>query len=368
MDLGQDLTKRQVEILKKSVEDYIYSAQPITSGYLHSRYLRNVSSATIRNELNNLEQRGYLEQLHTSSGRIPTDKSYRLFVDSFMTSEMFDTKSLEMIKQMFTEKSVGFNEMMSTVAETLSEVTNYPAVVLVGGFDKLRIQSVNIIPIIGGRILLLISTNSGIIEQSIRLDENYHDSVFSDLSKVLTQNFKNKTLSEMILRIGQIQNNLTENEKEYQSLFDILSNCLVELTNKSQSKLFTRGSLKLLNNPEYENYKDVEEIIDTLQDNEKIERMFLQHPHIDVGYKIGAENKQAGLKKCSVISANYALNGEGIAKIGIIGPKRMDYSKVTSILNYIIGELTSIKQIPTLNKQSKTNISNIDIEDKNKGE
>ena len=159
-------SKRKSEILLYAVDDYIRNPQPITSGGLKEKFSQ-VSSATLRNELNALEQMGYLNQLHTSGGRIPTNLAYRYHVNYILTTKKFDYKSLKKVKDNYENKSVSLISTLSSLAKRLSKVTNCPTVLVQHGLENLPIVDIKIIPLIQKDALLFVETVAGIIDDNI---------------------------------------------------------------------------------------------------------------------------------------------------------------------------------------------------------
>ena len=235
-----NLSKRREEILFKSVEDYIRFALPITSMSIHQKHLKDISTATLRNELNTLEAMGFLKQLHTSSGRVPTSKAYRLYVDKIMKENKFSKKDLFVIKNLFNERTSLLSEIISNIAKTVSEVTNYPTVVLLNGFNNLIIQNIKIIPLIDSSMLLLISTNTGIINNNIKIKEVLSEQNCIDASNFLTNRFSGKTISVMITDMKELVSSLNGEIKEYENIFNILIDGLIDLTEKSTKEFSVR--------------------------------------------------------------------------------------------------------------------------------
>ncbi len=344
---GVNLSDRRKEILFKSIEDYIRNALPITSLSLQTRHINNVSTATLRNELNTLEAMGYLKQLHTSSGRVPTSKAYRIYVDSIMKENKFNKKNLSLIKNLFSERSSLLTEIISNIAKTVSEVTNYPTVVLLNGFNNLVIKNIKLIPLIDSSLLMLISTNTGIINNNIKLNENVNEQNCIDASNFLTNRFNGKTISCMITDMKELTKSLNNEIKEYENIFNILINGLIDLTEKNSKEFSVKGATKLLENPEYSNVENAKKVLSFLEDDKKVEEIFNLDESEEITFSIGEENLNKDLNSCSVIKANYNVDGENIASIGVIGPERMDYAKIAGALKYIVDEM---KNLDKLNK------------------
>lgn len=340
-----NLTQRRKEILFGSVEDYIRYALPITSLSIQTRHLNNISTATLRNELNTLEALGYLKQLHTSSGRVPTSKAYRVYVDSIMKENKFNKKDLSVIKNLFNERTNLLSEIVSNIAKTVSEVTNYPTVVLLNGFNNLVIQNIKLIPLIDKSLLLLISTSTGIINNNIKLNEDVSEQNCIDASNFLTNRFSGKTISVMITDMKSLVKSLNKEIKDYENIFNILISGLIDLTEKSSKEFSVKGATKLLQNPEYSNIENAKKVLDVLEDDTKLEKIFDLNETEEITFSIGEENESEDLSSCSVIKANYNINGENIAQIGVIGPQRMDYAKIAGALKYIVDEMQNLTKL-----------------------
>jgi len=353
--LEDNLSTRKLEILKHTIEDYITDAQPITSGGVHEKHLSDISPATLRNELNALEAMGYLKQLHTSGGRVPTQKAYRLYVNELMNQADFDANSLAIVEEMFSVKTASLEEIVANIAKTISKATNYPAVVVLNGLDKLMIQNVKIIPVLGARAVVLITTNTGIINNTIEISETINEQVCLDASSFLTHHFKGRTIADMILNIKNFEREISEELKDYKKIFHVLSTCLTELSSYNRAKFASEGQIKLLNNPEYKNVDEAKKVLNILEDEKELKNIFKESDKTSgIHFTIGKENKNENLEDCGVITANYTVNGNNIASIGIIGPQRMNYSKVAGVLRYIVGELNAIRQLPSgENKNNK---------------
>jgi heat-inducible transcriptional repressor len=346
--MEDNLSTRKLEILQHTIEDYILDAQPITSGGIHTKHLSDISPATLRNELNALEAMDYLKQLHTSGGRVPTQKAYRLYVNELMNQADFDETSLKIVKEIFEVKTSSLEEIVANIAKTISKATNYPAVVVLNGLDKLTIQNVKIIPVLGSRAIVLITTNTGVVHNTIEISDNINEQVCIDAGNFLTHHFKGRTIADMILNINSFERQMSEDLKDYKNIFHLLSSCLTELSSYNKAKLVAEGKIKLLNNPEYKDIEQAKKILHLLEDEEELKAIFKDNNNNSgVHFKIGKENNNENLEDCGVITANYTVNGNTLASIGIIGPQRMNYSRVAAVLRYIVGELNMIRQLPS---------------------
>ena len=249
------------------------------------------------------------------------------------------------IKNLFNERTSLLSEIISNIAKTVSEVTNYPTVVLLNGFNNLIIQNIKIIPLIDSSMLLLISTNTGIINNNIKIKEVLSEQNCIDASNFLTNRFSGKTISVMITDMKELVSSLNGEIKEYENIFNILIDGLIDLTEKSTKEFSVKGAMKLLENPEYSNIENAKKVLNVLEDNEKLETIFENSETGKITFSIGEENSSEDLSSCSVIKASISENGENIAQIGVIGPERMDYAKIAGALKYIVDEMQNLTKL-----------------------
>ena len=337
----EHLSQRKLHILYNAVEDYIQFASPITSGSVHDKYIQDISSATLRNELSALEAMGYLKQLHTSSGRIPTTKAYRLYVNQLMKSAHFGKKELDAVRGLLSKRTAYLRDVVTQVAGVVSQATNYPAVVVLNGYDNLPVESIKIIPLIDGSALLLIGTKNGIVNGQFAINSGITEDVCIDASNLLTKKFFGKTIKYMR---DNIQSEIINAQNEIDNFSGLLNNlldCLINLSN-GETKVVKVGETKLLNNPEYTDLKDAKKVLDILADDNELKEAFEKDDDNEISFTIGKENNSEDLKSCSVVKANYKIGGKQIASIGVIGPERMDYSSVAGALKVIMNELNKL--------------------------
>jgi len=195
--------KRKHEIILVAVDDYIRTAQPITSASLNLHF-KDLSSATLRNEMNALESMGYFKQLHTSSGRVPTSLAYKEYVNSILNSEKLNVKDIETLLTSYEDRSVSLISALSTLAKRLSKATNCPTVLVQHGLQNLKIVNIQIVPLIKKDALLLVETDAGVIDDSITIDPNIEKSACVEAGEYLSKHFKDKTIAYMIENIKDV--------------------------------------------------------------------------------------------------------------------------------------------------------------------
>lgn len=337
-----ELSERKKELLLNAVEGYIENALPITSEKVHTNLFQNLSPATLRNELSNLEEMGFLKQLHTSSGRIPTTKAYRYFVNHIMLNSDIDMNSVQEIKNKFINRSAFLGDILDGIAKSISEITQYPTFVHMSGFNELEIQGINIIKLITGQALVLFQTNAGIINSTIELNHEVSEENCKDASKFLTTNLYGKKIKEIIENISYY-NALFKNQiKFYQELFIALTNVLKEYAESGQSKMGNTSTTKLLNNPEYQDLDNAKKFLNLIENEKEIKNIMDnidQNSDQELVFTIGDENNNESLNEYSIVKANYTMNNGIVTSIGVVGPQRLDYARIASALKYITDEL-----------------------------
>lgn len=344
---GQDmedeiLSERKQQILYSAVEDYIQHASPITSGSVHDKYIKDISPATLRNELNALEAMGYLKQLHTSSGRIPTSKAYRLYVNQLMKGTRFGKKELNTVRELLSQRTTYLTDIIRNVAGVVSQATNYPAFVIMDGYDNLPVDSIRIIPLIDKSALLLISTKDGIINGQFQLSSGITEENCLDASNLLTNQFSGKTISYLRENIQKETIEAQQQVESFGQLCNSIINCLTDMV--TQKKHIVRvGETKLLNEPEYADLETAKKVLNVIS-SDQIDEVLTQNQDgdDDITFTIGKENNTEELKNCSVVKASYKIGGKQVASIGVIGPERMDYGSVASALKVIVSELGKV--------------------------
>ena len=212
------LKGRKHELMIAVVEDYINDASPITSGGVQKNHLTSVSTATLRNELSALEAMGLLKQLHTSGGRVPTVLGYKYYVNHLLQGLTLNYDQLDGVKSLLDERSKSLSEIVSGVAKIINKAVKYPTVIYVNGYDKLVVENIKIIPLVGDSALALIQTSSGYLTNT--LDAKASSEAYEDASKYLTKKFAGKTLGEMMHDMEKLENDMLEEISGVKEILD----------------------------------------------------------------------------------------------------------------------------------------------------
>ncbi len=330
---------RKYMILNAIIRDYIETAEAIGSRALEKKHNFGISPATIRNEMSDLEDMGYLIQPHTSSGRIPSQKAYRLYVDEFMEINKVDKKIQKEVRGVYQDYILELNKAIEHTLSVLTKMTNYTSLIVSPRLDTLSLKDIKLVYIDYGRILLIMVTNEGIIKnKEIRLSE---DITYDSLGKVnnallvAIKDIKVDNLSD-VLNTAIEGLSLEENS----ILLEIIPHIKDVLISEENTRVYSKGVSNILNYPEFNSVEKAKNLIDLVNKEDTIKSMLNQNFYNDITITIGDENIREELKDCSIITANYKLNGKPIGTIGVIGPTRMNYDYAVSTLDLLSGELT----------------------------
>lgn len=335
-----EMDKRKIRILQAIIQDYINTAEPVGSRTIAKKYDLGISSATIRNEMSDLEDMGYLEQLHSSSGRKPSDKGYRLYVDNFMQLHKLSPLEEHIIKTHILNSALyEMDKVIKQATTLLAELTGLTSIVKSPSSKKSCIKAVQLMNIDSNNILSVIITDTSIIRNNvIRLKQSVSTDVLVKLSNILNARLNNLTVEEINL---EVINNLRNDFKGYEDIFNAIIPALYESLNSiDTSDIYLEGTTNIFNYPEYNDIEKAKNFLSLIDNKDKIKNLINSSDSITI--KIGAENFIEDAKDCTVISAIYSLKDKPLGTIGVIGPTRMPYSKVISILAEIVNEVNNI--------------------------
>lgn len=338
-----ELSERKIRILQAIIDDYISTAEPVGSRTIAKRYDLGISSATIRNEMADLEDMGYLVQLHSSSGRIPSDKGYRLYVDKLMQVPQISSEEELIIKSKLINSALfQVDKILKQATELLSELTNLTCIVETPSVKKSYLKSIQLLEIDNFNVVLVIVTDSGIVKNSmIRMKTPVRKDIILQLNNILNERLRGLTIEQINL---EVINGLKKDLRGYEDIFDAIIPNLYECLNEAGgSEVYLEGVTNMLKYPEYEDINKARDFLSFMDDENNIKSLLTENQKLSV--IIGSENFIEQAKDCSIITAIYGVNGRPLGTIGLIGPTRIPYSKVLSILNKLVKELNySIKQ------------------------
>lgn len=338
--MSDELDARKKRVLRAVIDDYIESAEPVGSRTLARKYDLGVSPATIRNEMADLEMLGYLEQLHTSSGRIPSSKGYRFYVDGLIPPKPVSAEEKERIDKWYRARVRRIEEVFQETARIISQVTKNVSLVLAPQMTQAQFRCLQFLPLDDRRVITVLMTDAGFIENKIlEMPSGATFEDFQRMAKVINMRLEGHTLRTIE------QHSLTEirdeirDESLYEAALEIIHRAL---DSGRRERLYLGGTTQMLEQPEFH---DVEKVKDTLLMLEEEELMKdILHAHMGDGLEvtIGQENEDKHFKDSSIITATYHLDGELLGTIAVLGPTRMEYAKAMSLLEYMNQNLTDV--------------------------
>ncbi|MBQ4074156.1 MAG: heat-inducible transcription repressor HrcA [Clostridia bacterium] len=327
---------RKARILKAIIEDYILTAMPVGSRTISRKYETNLSSATIRNEMSDLEELGYLAQPHVSAGRVPSHKAYRLYVDDLLGASFPEDGSA---REYFSRQVRQMEDVITCAAHALSEITRYTAVVMMPKQLDLRISCLQLVPMPRGNALLVIVTDTGAIQDTvIRVSEALDGDALYAISRMLTERLAGRTLKEVQQMLGAYSRQGGADARVLQGIAALAAQ--MERQNATDT-LTVGGAHNILNYPEYSDVEKARAFLSVLEGREKLMDL-LSRSQSPFTVLIGPETGIDEMRDCSVVTASYQVGAGHRGAIGVIGPTRMPYMKVLSALSAVGNTLTEM--------------------------
>ncbi len=329
------LDDRKKKILQAIVEEYIENAEPVSSGSLVK--LLDCSSATIRNEMAELEQEGYLDKPHTSAGRIPSQQGYRYYIDELLTEDKLTVSEINYIKSRLETKVNELEDLTKIATTTLSELTHYTTIAIGPNVEQHTIMDIKFVLLGSNVMMAIILTESGIIREAIiKFDEDITEEQVKNLNYIFLNKLVGKSIDEIN---GSFEEYI---ETELKTGIDIIKKIIEEINKvlkDTSNEVYLEGTNKSFDLPEFKKTEIAKDFMNALDAKELVADVLNTGIADDINVYIGDELEDEKLKNFSIITFNHILGEKDIGTIGIIGPKRMDYAKVISVMKYISKKL-----------------------------
>lgn len=324
------LSDRKKKILQIVVHDYIDTAQPVSSKSITEKYLTNVSSATVRSELAQLEELGFLSQPHTSSGRVPSTEAYKLYVNELMDKSKLTTKELGTIKSAFNSHANNLETVVQNAVKVISELTDYTSVGYTAHDKKEIIVKIELFRYkVDQALLLIVTENTLIRDKFIEIPSTMSDNQIAEASKMISRHFVGKELGEIVELGKTLQHEFTS----YREIFESVMNAIEDYILNKEGGVILEGEGKILNHPEYSDSEKVKNFLEVVTSKDRLtDLLSSDNDDIEINIKIGGEDGENMPNDCSLVTATYSASGVKIGTYGVIGPLRMDYGKVISVL------------------------------------
>jgi heat-inducible transcriptional repressor len=333
------LEERKKQILQAIIEEYINTAEPVSSNLLVEGYGLEFSSATIRNEMAELEKMGYLEKTHTSSGRVPSEKGYRFYVDELLKDDNISIEEIKYISDKLETKVNEIEDLTQITANTISEITHYTTVSIGPQAKEQNIEEIKFI-LLGTKMLMaIILTDNGLIKETIiKFDEDINDKQVETLNYMFNNKLKGKPLSEIS---GNLEDYLYEEMSYSVKVIKPIIDQIKKVIQKETIHL--EGQNKAFELPEFNSLEIAKNFMNVLDTKDLMTDMLNTGFAQDINVYIGEENEKEELKDFSIVTFKHKVGNKDLGTIGIIGPKRMNYSKVISVMKYISKKLNENK-------------------------
>jgi heat-inducible transcriptional repressor len=341
--MANHLDKRKNLILKVVTDDYIESAEPVGSRTIARKHELGLSPATIRNEMADLEEGGYLEQPHTSAGRIPSQMGYRYYVDALMSLQRLSEKEIESIHLELEQHQHQVETIIHQTSKILVQMTQYPSLVLSPHFKSAIFRHVQLIRMVGNTVLVLVVTDTGVVENKvIEFEGEISDQDLDRISVLLNQKLRGVNLKDLRGALfNEIRSELTFHEAFFNESLKLLLK-LVSKTSDNKERVYLDGTTKILEQPEFADLKKFKPLMDILEEEDKLYKVLSTNVNRGARAIIGAENEDLGISDCSVVTASYEIAGRPVGVIGVLGPTRMEYAKVLPVVEYTAAILSEL--------------------------
>lgn len=337
-----DLDERKLKILQAIIRNYLETGEPVGSRTISKYTDLHLSSATIRNEMSDLEELGYIVQPHTSAGRIPSDKGYRLYVDMMMQDK---TQEVEEMKELLVSRADKLDLFLKQVAKYLAANTNYASLVSKPQYSHKKVKFIQLTKVDEWNLLaIIVLDNNAVKNRVISLKGSIEDDDIVKLNFVLNTTLNGLDVTEInIGLIQQIKKELEGHTDIVNAAMDAISEAITE---DEDLEIYTSGATNMLKYPELSDKEKVTELLGTFEETKMLNELINLPAEVtenhDIQVYIGDESPVASMKDCSVVTATYRVEEGVYGKIGIVGPKRMDYEKVVHTLQSLMVQLDDI--------------------------
>ena len=333
----KDLDERKKKVLQAIVEEYINTAEPVSSGSITKGHGLDYSSATIRNDMAQLENIGFLDKPHTSAGRVPSAEGYRYYVNELLKEDNLTLEEIKYIQNKLKIKVNEIEDLTKVATTTLSEITHYTTVAVGPKADKQIIEEIKFVSLGQRMLMVVIVTDTGLVKETIiKFDEDITESQVDTLNNLFNTRLRGKPLS----KIDKPMTEYIFSEVHYSiGIMNAIINQINKIIEEENNNIFLEGAKRSFDLPEFKSMKVAKNFINLLDAKDEMLEIFNSGEAEDINVFIGNDDENSNLKDFSIITFKHTLGDKDLGTIGIIGPKRMDYAKVISVMKYISKKL-----------------------------
>ncbi|MDP2301473.1 MAG: heat-inducible transcriptional repressor HrcA [Ignavibacteria bacterium] len=335
--INEELNEREKNVLRYIVQQFVLTASPVGSRILTKKYDMGISPATVRNIMSDLEDSGFINHPHTSAGRIPTDKGYRMYVDALMDIQKLSQTEKHQINRQLETNFNDSDDLLNITARLLSSITNQLACVLYPSFDSGILEKIQLIILTSNRMMAVLSIRSGLVKTiTLELSYSISENQLLQIQQILNERLAGLKLSEIRSTVRERLKDIPIDDKPMLTLFiDSADKIFKDI--KSESKVLITGAKNLMKQPEFESHERMQGIVELMEEKDIIIHFFEkknESSNQNVFITIGSENQLDKLDEYSLVTKEYKI-GDLVGTLGVVGPKRMEYSKIVAIVDYI---------------------------------
>ncbi len=341
-----ELDQRKRKVLQTVIHEYVRTGKPVGSNIIASSGRLGLSSATIRNILSDLEKEELITHPHTSAGRIPTDKGYRLYVDSLIELQRLAIQEEQKIRREYENRVNEIESLMSQTSKMLSSMSHYTGFVMTPKLEKNTFAHMELVPLSDRQILVAMITESGLTKHFIiRPAGEIPREHLRGIARIMNESFQGCTLQDVQQKM---LDRLDQAREQYKSVMTLAHEIGEEIGKLSASELYVEGASNILSLPDFSKTEEIQDLFHLIEEKEMFAKVFERElvaetfasgPHLkgkkQVQVRIGSENSIKALKNLSLVSSTYELPDRTVGVLGILGPKRMEYPKMMALVNYV---------------------------------
>ncbi|MDO5022069.1 MAG: heat-inducible transcriptional repressor HrcA [Eubacteriales bacterium] len=325
------ITARKKQVLEAIIKSYVQTAEPVGSRTISRKYMPDFSSATIRNEMSDLEEMGYLDKPHVSAGRVPNVHAYRLYVDHLINDGLINPIKESDTQKALTARVQQLEDLVCTLAQSLSEMSRYTVAVMMPRQKDLRVKSLQLMPVSGAKALLVVITDAGTVRDAlVHVSEHLNPDALYTLSRAMSEHLSGKTMREV--------QNLLEGIALHASLDPRVLQGVAELAKQmekqaSTDRLMVFGAQNILYHPEFSDVEKARSFLSVVEEKQRLLNLLARGGQRGINAYIGHENGIVELKDCSIVTASYDMGDKSRGSVAVIGPMRMPYQEVLTTLS-----------------------------------
>lgn len=334
------LDERKKKVLWAIIHDFITTAEPVGSRTISRKYNLGVSPATIRNEMADLEEMGYLEQPHTSAGRVPSHQGYRYYVDHLMQPAELSEDEKELVKVSFETKVKMISEVIQRTGHLLSQLSSYAALVANPCSGRNPLRHIQLVSMGRGQAMLLVIMEPGIVQHRImQLPPDLTADDLETISRVINAKVTGSHMADLKLTIiREIYVELLR----HKSLVAMIMDLIEDSSRSKEDRIYLGGIFNILNEPEFSNVEKVKTLLGLLEQEDLLCDLLSEQDQPGVNVRIGSELACDEMQNCSMVSASYEVDGQRMGTIAVLGPTRMQYAKAVSVVEYLTANLSRV--------------------------